>query len=181
MSEFDVASLFTCTVIDSEGAKVGSIGQVYLDDKTQQPTWVSVKTGFFGLKETFVPLHRAELIGSQLRVPYLASLIKAAPNVDPDRHLDADQEVALYDYYSLSGAPAPSPHLASAHEESSHDLTDDAEPVVAIDTHAANEASTVEEAVDAVQPLSSSEPELGPVGLGAPHPNDLYDSLRDER
>jgi hypothetical protein len=28
--------------------KVGGIGQIYLDDVTSEPTWVTVKTGLFG-------------------------------------------------------------------------------------------------------------------------------------
>ncbi|MDX6319973.1 MAG: hypothetical protein QOD35_3373, partial [Nocardioidaceae bacterium] len=29
----------------SDGSKIGSVGQVYLDDQTGQPAWVTVNTG----------------------------------------------------------------------------------------------------------------------------------------
>ena len=49
------------TAYDRDGDKIGKIGQVYYDDETGQPTWVTVNTGLFGTNETFVPLQGAEL------------------------------------------------------------------------------------------------------------------------
>jgi uncharacterized protein YrrD len=36
------------TAMDTEGSKVGKIEQVYLDDTTNEPVWVTVSTGLFG-------------------------------------------------------------------------------------------------------------------------------------
>jgi hypothetical protein len=36
-------------VVGSDGSKIGSIGQLYADDDTGEPTWVTVKTGLFGV------------------------------------------------------------------------------------------------------------------------------------
>ena len=44
------------TAYDSDGDKLGEIGQVYLDDNTDQPKWITVNTGLFGMNESFVPL-----------------------------------------------------------------------------------------------------------------------------
>jgi len=38
--------------VDPQGNKIGSVGQVYLDDNTGQPDWVTVNTGLFGLPST---------------------------------------------------------------------------------------------------------------------------------
>src|SRR5690348_4183332 len=43
-------------VVGQDGEKIGGIGELYVDDDTNQPTWVTVKTGLFGMKESFVPL-----------------------------------------------------------------------------------------------------------------------------
>src|SRR6478672_7510268 len=40
-------------VFDESGEKIGSASEVYLDDETGQPEWVTVKTGLFGTKESF--------------------------------------------------------------------------------------------------------------------------------
>lgn len=42
--------------ICTDGAKIGGVGQVYADHDTGQPNWVTVKTGLFDTRESFVPL-----------------------------------------------------------------------------------------------------------------------------
>jgi uncharacterized protein (TIGR02271 family) len=90
-------------VLDSEGNKIGSVGQLYLDDRTEDPNWVTVKTGLFGTSETFVPLTEATTDGDDIRVPYTKDQIKDAPRIDPDGHLNPTDEERLYSHYSLNG------------------------------------------------------------------------------
>ncbi|HET6861016.1 MAG TPA: PRC and DUF2382 domain-containing protein [Streptomyces sp.] len=95
------------TAHDIDGDKIGSVGQVYSDDRTGRPEWVTVKTGLFGMKESFVPLKGARRDGDSLVVPYAKDMVKDAPRLDADEHLDAGQERELYQHYGLtSGAPA---------------------------------------------------------------------------
>jgi uncharacterized protein (TIGR02271 family) len=90
------------TVYDSDGSKIGKVGQVYTDDNTGQPTWATVNTGLFGTSESFVPIQDATFTGDDLTVPYSKDQIKDAPNIDADGHLSPDEERRLYEYYSLS-------------------------------------------------------------------------------
>ncbi|WP_343251920.1 PRC-barrel domain-containing protein [Glutamicibacter sp. BW77] len=48
-------SLIGGTVTGNDGEKIGKLGQVFLDEQTGEPEWVTVNTGFFGLSENFVP------------------------------------------------------------------------------------------------------------------------------
>lgn len=89
------------TVIDSEGSKVGDVGQVYLDDATGRPEWVTVKTGLFGMNETFVPLRGETVTNGEIRVPYTKDQIKGAPSIDPEGHITEAEEAELYHYYSI--------------------------------------------------------------------------------
>ena len=90
------------TVVGTSGDKIGKIGQVYLDDETGQPEWVTVKTGLFGGGESFVPLAEGSVTGDEIRVPYTQDKVKDAPRVgDSDGHLSPDQEAELYQYYSM--------------------------------------------------------------------------------
>ncbi len=92
-------------VVDNDGSKIGSIGQVYLDDQTGQPEWVTVKSGMFGGGESFVPLREAEVTGNDLRVPYTKDKVKDAPRIeDADSHLSETEEAELYRYYGVGGA-----------------------------------------------------------------------------
>jgi uncharacterized protein (TIGR02271 family) len=85
----------------SDGSKIGSVGQVYLDDQTGQPAWVTVNTGLFGTNESFIPLSQASFSGDRLTVPYDKNKVKGAPNVAADGHLSPDEERELYAYYGV--------------------------------------------------------------------------------
>jgi uncharacterized protein (TIGR02271 family) len=93
-------------VIGSDGTKIGSIGQIYADDDTSEPTWVTVKTGLFGSHESFVPLDSATQDGNDIVVPYTKEKVKEAPRVAPDGHLEPEEEDQLYTYYERSGGAA---------------------------------------------------------------------------
>jgi uncharacterized protein (TIGR02271 family) len=90
-------------VYTNDGDKLGSIGQLYVDDETGQPSWVTVNTGLFGTSESFVPLQSASVDGNDVRVPYAKSLVKDAPKVERDGHLSPEEEDRLYRHYSLGG------------------------------------------------------------------------------
>jgi hypothetical protein len=80
--------------------KLGRIGQIYVDDETSDPTWVTVKTGLFGTSESFVPLNQARLEGDDIIVDYDKDTIKNAPRIDPDGDLTPREELELFRYYS---------------------------------------------------------------------------------
>jgi len=101
--------------VDAEGAKVGKVGQVYLSDATGQPEWVTVSTGMFGTRESFAPLYGARAEGGQLMLAVPKALIKDAPNVEDDDHLDDDQIQALYQHYA--GHLDPSLQSGQARED----------------------------------------------------------------
>ncbi len=86
-------------VIGSDGEKIGSIGQLYADDDTGEPTWVTVKTGLFGTSQSFVPVEGAHSQGDDLVVPYTKEHVKDAPRVDVDGHLTPEEEDRLYTHY----------------------------------------------------------------------------------
>ena len=88
------------TAVDAAGDKIGKIGQVYLDDQTGQPNWVTVSTGLFGTKESFAPLQGATSQGDNLVLAVTKDQVKDAPNVDNDCHLDEPEQAAIWEYYA---------------------------------------------------------------------------------
>lgn len=56
------------------------------------------------MKESFVPLAGARSDGEGLHVPHAKDVVKDAPRVDADQHLDSDEEHRLYRHYGLSPA-----------------------------------------------------------------------------
>ncbi|MFE7749688.1 PRC and DUF2382 domain-containing protein [Streptomyces sp. NPDC057428] len=98
----DSGELDGLTVFDSDGEKVGTVGRVYVDDDTGKPDWITVKTGMFGMKESFVPLAGARRVGSDLHISHPKERVKEAPRVDADAHLSVAEEEELYQHYGLT-------------------------------------------------------------------------------
>ena len=88
-------------VIDAEGNKIGTASEVFLDDQSGNPEWVTVKTGLFGTKETFVPIRDADLTNDGVRVPVSKAAVKDAPKIDTDGHLSPQEEQELYRHYGM--------------------------------------------------------------------------------
>jgi uncharacterized protein (TIGR02271 family) len=106
LSTNDVGRIEKATAYDSTGDKVGKVGQIYLDDTTGNPSWVTVSTGLFGTSETFVPLEGASFDGDDLRLAHSKDKIKDAPRLDVDQHLSPQEENELYRYYGLESSYA---------------------------------------------------------------------------
>jgi hypothetical protein len=103
------------TVHDEAGERIGTLEQLYLDAEDDRPAWAGVRTGLFGMRESFVPLAGAREDGDALVVPYAKAHVSDAPSVDPDAALDPDEEAALRRHYGLDDAqPAEEPGAAAA-------------------------------------------------------------------
>jgi uncharacterized protein (TIGR02271 family) len=90
-------------VLGQDGEKIGTVGQVFLDDETGAPEWVTAKTGLFGSSESFIPLQEASVSGDGVRVPYDKDMVKNAPRIDDSNgSLSQDEEARLYQYYGLN-------------------------------------------------------------------------------
>ena len=86
----------------TSGDKIGSIGQIYVDLSTGEPSWVTVRTGLFGMSESFVPLEGATDNGKDIMVNYDKDTVKDAPRIDADRDLSPDEEETLYAHYGMT-------------------------------------------------------------------------------
>jgi uncharacterized protein (TIGR02271 family) len=104
ITQSDLQYLTGADVYEFDGDKIGSAGNVYLDNQTGEPEWVSVRTGLFGTKESFVPLDQAVLNGDRLQIPFDKDRVKGAPQIDVDGELSPAEEDELYTYYGLRSA-----------------------------------------------------------------------------
>ncbi len=99
------------SVVGQGGDKLGKVSQVFLDDETGKPEWVTIAAGgLFGGRESFVPLGESSLSGDEVTVPYGKAKVKDAPDVNPDGegHISQDQEAKLYEYYGMKYSTAGS-------------------------------------------------------------------------
>jgi len=111
--------LIGLTAVDADGDKIGKVGQVYIDDAAGQPEWVTVGTGMLGTKESFAPLYNASVRDGELVLAVPKVLVKDAPNVGDDGHLEDTEAAALYQHYATYLRPAASPGAGGGGEDSS--------------------------------------------------------------
>lgn len=107
-TDIDPRSLIGRKAFDRQGAKIGTVDEVYLDDATGVPEWAAVRTGLF-TRDAFVPLEPSEVVDGALVIPFERALIKDAPDFGVGRHLSPEQELQLYRHYGLDASPSPGP------------------------------------------------------------------------
>lgn len=100
----EIDALYEMEVMSVDGDRLGKVRQVYLDDETGRPAWITVHTGWFGHKEHPVPLVGAERGEHDLRVAVSGDEVREAPTVEPDEHLSEAQVAELGRYYALAPA-----------------------------------------------------------------------------
>lgn len=123
ITETQAREIVGATAYTQDGEKLGKIGQLFLDDATGRPEFVTVNTGLFGLKESYVPVTDASFEGDRLTVPYTKDQVKDAPNVDVDGgHLSQAEEDSLYRHYGLQSGGGTAGHTTGT---SGYGNTDD--------------------------------------------------------
>jgi uncharacterized protein (TIGR02271 family) len=85
----------------SDGEKLGTIEEIYVDTTSGEPEWALVTTGLFGTKQSFVPLRDASPSGDGVSVPFDKSTVKESPKIDPDGQLSQPEEAELYRHYGM--------------------------------------------------------------------------------
>lgn len=103
-----IDDLFRATAYDSSGEKLGAVRQVYLDNRSGQPSFIEVSHGLFGMGDSLVPLRGSRLNGEQLDLAFPKERIKDAPEFDSGEGMTGDQENELLRHYGVESAPEPS-------------------------------------------------------------------------
>lgn len=97
-----IDAVLNATAFDSKGDKVGKVDQLFLDERTGEPTFIAVNTGLFGMSSSLVPLEGATVNGDEVRLAHVKDVITDAPSIaDSDEGLTPEQEAKLYAHYGL--------------------------------------------------------------------------------
>lgn len=99
MNSAELDRIVSATAYDRTGDRLGKVGQIYLDDSTNEPTFLAVNTGLFGMSESLVPLSGHRWDGDKLLLAFEKDVIKDAPNVDVDQHISEQEQDDLFTYY----------------------------------------------------------------------------------
>jgi len=101
MTNVTATNLIGKPVYDQRLQKVGKLSHLYADGASHEPTWATIRTGFFGNKESFVPLSLAEVTENddEIILKTDKDVVRNAPNVEPDRELSPEEQTQLYQHY----------------------------------------------------------------------------------
>lgn len=126
MTDFNrIEDLANATAYDVNGDKVGSVQDVYVNDTSGQPDFITVNHGLFGTGSSIVPLRGHSLRDGDLHLAFPKDRIEDAPDLDDNGHLTTNDQDALYRHYALTevqdvttyetGAPAEPVDGAAGH------------------------------------------------------------------
>ena len=115
-------------VRDSEGDKVGTVDDVYTDERGGYVRYLAVKTGWIKTKRHMIPVDDVRMEGdggdAYLALPYTQEQLREGPAFDRDDAITREHERGIYSHYGRSGywdavrarqtAPAPTPEIAEA-------------------------------------------------------------------
>jgi sporulation protein YlmC with PRC-barrel domain len=105
-AEWNVAEWHGKLLVDSSGAKIGKLQDVYVDIETDEPQFATVKEGFIGRHLTFVPLGGITVGPDELQVAVTKEQVESAPNIEQHgEELSQADESALYHHFELNYIP----------------------------------------------------------------------------
>lgn len=97
----DIKSLHSATAYDLNGEKLGKINELFVDDKTGQPTFAEVSHGLFGFSSSIVPLRGHRLQGEDLTLAFSKDRIKDAPEINSDEAITAEKQNKIFSHYGI--------------------------------------------------------------------------------
>ncbi|PAT14377.1 photosystem reaction center subunit H [Corynebacterium sp. NML 120412] len=97
-----IEDLANATAYDVDGDKIGGVKDVYVNDTSGQPDFVSVNHGLFGAGTSIVPLRGHTLRDGELHLAFPKGRIEDAPDLDENGHLTTEDQDAFYRHYGLT-------------------------------------------------------------------------------
>ena len=89
-------------VVDDSGSKIGELEALYVDTRTDEYAFATVKIGLLSRQRlVFVPTAGATVGPGYLKVAFAKKLVRDAPSIDTDGELLAQDEPAVFSHYEL--------------------------------------------------------------------------------
>ncbi|MGW0159169.1 PRC-barrel domain-containing protein [Mycobacterium sp. NPDC003323] len=140
------------TAYDVSGGKIGKIDKLFVDGKTREPRWASVRHGFLGMSHAIIPLIGSRRENGAVTVVVGKDAVKQAPAVRTDEGITTEEAHRLSRHYRLDEElPDAPPPPEPSHHSSVLDIASAAAGIggTAVNTAAYNGAE--EPATDATE------------------------------
>ena len=106
-----IDSMIGADALDAQDDRIGEVSQVYVDEQTEHPTWVSVRLGLLSGAEVLVPLDDAEWDDRALHVAIERQTARDAPRKEMDEPLTVEEQERLYTHYGIPTVRRPRSQL----------------------------------------------------------------------
>ena len=109
-TEVELDRLRNALVRDASGARLGKVCEIFLNDRTQKISFVTLALGPFSTREIYIPYEDIDPDESGPRTAVRREILEDAPN--GLGHLTFAQEEQLREYYesAVIADPHSSPH-----------------------------------------------------------------------
>ena len=98
------------TAVDSTGAQIGRITQIWVDDQSGQAEWASLKGAILGRQEVVAPLDGVASVRSARQFAFSKEQLIGAPKVGQEGRLELQDKESLLSYYGMARSrPAAAP------------------------------------------------------------------------
>jgi hypothetical protein len=89
-------------VVDDSGSKIGELEALYVDTRTDEYMFATVKVGLLSRSRlVLVPTAGAKVGPGYLKVAFPKKLVRDAPSIDTDGDLMATDEPGVFRHYEL--------------------------------------------------------------------------------
>jgi sporulation protein YlmC with PRC-barrel domain len=92
-------------VYDNAGERIGKVDDLFVDDANREE-YIGVKTGFFGLKSTLIPMDIVRVNEQErtIEVSESKDRVKDAPNFDDDQDITAELEDRIRKHFGVGSS-----------------------------------------------------------------------------
>ena len=97
-TEVELDRLRNATVRESSGARLGKVCEIFLNDRTQKISFVTIALGPFGMREVYIPYEYIDLDNEGPKTSLCREILEAAPRANGLGHLTFTQEEQLRSY-----------------------------------------------------------------------------------
>lgn len=104
MDEQEIDRMVEATAYDRKGDKIGEVTEIYVHEETEEPTFVSVRSGATDDSGRLVPVTGYSWDSDNLVLPYDRAVILEAPRLGSGESMSESDEKELVAYYESAHA-----------------------------------------------------------------------------
>lgn len=104
-TEGELARLRNARVRDVVGERIGKVAEIFLEDRSQEISFITVSLGLFRTREVYIPYSLVDVSDEGAIVQVAAHVVREAPRATGTGYLTRIEEQELRRYYTEALSP----------------------------------------------------------------------------